>query len=154
MIFICFDLFWFQSDLHGNRFIELSSELDAPILDRGQKNLDFRIFPLGLSNFGWAALFPFDKIQSNNRILIWLNEAISELPFKHFDNENYIFWNLRVIVRGLKWNELHHDTIFFAILKKNGNDIILQLQSMIFAQMQSTITIHRHDAKIILQKKW
>ena len=50
------DLFWFESNLQRNRFIELSSELDAPILDRGQKIFglwDDSI--LGLSNFGWGA---------------------------------------------------------------------------------------------------
>ena len=38
LIFICFDL----SQIFGrNRFIELSSELNAPILDRGQKFFGF-----------------------------------------------------------------------------------------------------------------
>ena len=49
LIFICFDLFLFESNLRRNRFIVLSSELDAQILDRGKKKLYFRIFPLGLS---------------------------------------------------------------------------------------------------------
>ena len=40
------------------------SELEAPILDWGKKNLDSEIFPLGLSNFRWGAWFPFDKGQS------------------------------------------------------------------------------------------
>ena len=69
MIFICFDLFWFDSNLRRIRFIELSSELDAPILETDfKKNLDFVFFQLGLSNFGLGAWFPFDKGQSKSFI--------------------------------------------------------------------------------------
>ena len=64
LIFICFDLFLFESNLRRNHLFELSSELDAPILDRAKKNLDSEIFPLGLSNFGRGAWFPFHKGQS------------------------------------------------------------------------------------------
>ena len=41
---------------------------DLPILNRGGEVkffLDFRIFPLGLSSFGWGAWFPSDKGQSS-----------------------------------------------------------------------------------------
>ena len=34
MTLICSDLFWLESNLRRNRFVELSSDLDAPILDR------------------------------------------------------------------------------------------------------------------------
>ena len=56
---IGFDLFWFNSNFWRNRFIELSSELGAPILDRGKNILHFGIFRLGLSNFWIGAWFPF-----------------------------------------------------------------------------------------------
>ena len=51
----------------------LSSELGAPILDRGKKkNLDFGIFRLGHSNFWIGDWFPFHvfqySIQSNNHL--------------------------------------------------------------------------------------
>ena len=49
---------------------ELSSELDAPILDRFKNFLDFVFFPFGLSNFGWAAWFPFNKWQSNMYVML------------------------------------------------------------------------------------
>ena len=34
-----------------------------------KKNLNFVFFPLGLSNFGWGAWFPFNEGQSNSDIL-------------------------------------------------------------------------------------
>ena len=37
LIFICFDLLWFMSNPWRFRFMQLSSELAAPILDRFQK---------------------------------------------------------------------------------------------------------------------
>ena len=43
----------------------LSSELGAPILDRGQKKLNFGTFWLGLSNFWIGAWLPFDVFQFN-----------------------------------------------------------------------------------------
>ena len=43
---IDFHLFWFHSNLRRNRFIELSSELGAPILDRGQQNFRFWYFSI------------------------------------------------------------------------------------------------------------
>ena len=45
MIFICFDLFWFDSNLWRNCFIELSSELSTPVLDR------FQIFFTSVKNW-------------------------------------------------------------------------------------------------------
>ena len=42
-------------------------------LTKVKTNLDSEIFPLGLSNFGWGAWFPFDKGQST----AWL--------YAHFD---------------------------------------------------------------------
>ena len=66
LIFIFFDLFWFDSNLRRIRFIELSSEKggtnSGPI---SKKNLDFGFFPLGLSNFWVGAWFPFDEGQSS-----------------------------------------------------------------------------------------
>ena len=35
-----------------------------------KKILDFVFFPLGLSNFGWFAWFPFDKGQSNGQSIL------------------------------------------------------------------------------------
>ena len=46
LIFICFDLFWLDSNLRRIRFIELSSELGTPILDRFQKNFGFCVFSI------------------------------------------------------------------------------------------------------------
>ena len=38
--------------------------------------LDFVFFPLGLSNFGWAAWFPFDKVQSTALFGRWLKSLL------------------------------------------------------------------------------
>ena len=46
LIFICFDFSLFNSNLRRNHFIELSKELGAPILDRGQKNFQFGHFSI------------------------------------------------------------------------------------------------------------
>ena len=59
-----------------NRFSEksilfpalLSSELDAPILDRFQFFFGFCVFPFGLSNFGGGKWFPFEEGQSSARL--------------------------------------------------------------------------------------
>ena len=65
LFLFCFDLFWFESNLRRIHFIELSSELEAPILDRFKKKMDFVFFLLGISNFGLGAWFPFHKGQFN-----------------------------------------------------------------------------------------
>ena len=57
---INFYLLWLNSNLQRNRFIELSSELGAPILDRCKRKIDFGVFWLGLSNFWIGAWLPFD----------------------------------------------------------------------------------------------
>ena len=69
MIFICFDLFWFDSNLRRIRFIELSSELDAPILDQFQKKFGFCDFSIRSFKF-WV---PFNKGQSNVDIIYSLS---------------------------------------------------------------------------------
>ena len=43
---IDFYLFWFNLNLQRNCFIELSSELAAPILDRFKKNFGFCVFSI------------------------------------------------------------------------------------------------------------
>ena len=49
--------------------MELSSELGAPILERGKHFLDLGIFRLGLSNFWIGTWFPFDVFQFNGQVL-------------------------------------------------------------------------------------
>ena len=46
-----------------------------------EKILDFVFFPLGLSNFGWFAWFPFDKGQSNEHHSFWHLSEICESKF-------------------------------------------------------------------------
>ena len=75
-IVINFHLFWFDSNLRSNCFIELS------ILDRFKKKLDFVFFALGLSNFGWGAWFSFVEGQSNcAEMILILSIKNSSLSF-------------------------------------------------------------------------
>ena len=59
MIFICFNVFWFNSNLWINRFIELSSELGAPIIDWGQNFFRFGDFPIRSFKFMDRSLVSF-----------------------------------------------------------------------------------------------
>ena len=58
LIFICYQLFWFDLNLRRNFFIEPSSELGAPILDRGKKNR-FRDFSIRSFKFLGRRLVSF-----------------------------------------------------------------------------------------------
>ena len=73
MIFICFDLFWFDSNLRRIRFIELSSGLGTPILDRFQKNLVFVFFSIRsfkflgrrMVSFRWRTVYWMMNVRGN-----------------------------------------------------------------------------------------
>ena len=68
---IDFHLFWFDSNLCRNRFIELSSELGGTnSWPRSKFFLDLGIFWLGLSNFWIGAWFPFDAFQFSKKLYI------------------------------------------------------------------------------------
>ena len=58
LIFICFDLFWFNSNLRRIRFIELSSERDTPILDQFQFFFGFCVFSIRSFKF-WVRRMVF-----------------------------------------------------------------------------------------------
>ena len=61
LIFFCFDLFWFSSNLWRNCFNELSCQLGAPLLDWGQTNIRFW-------NFWIGAWFPFNVFQFSHGV--------------------------------------------------------------------------------------
>ena len=61
LIFICFDLFWFDSNLRRICSIELLSELGTPILERFQKNFGFCVFAIRSFKFlgrRWRTVYP------------------------------------------------------------------------------------------------
>ena len=61
MILICFDSIQIFEEI---ALLIFQVSWPHQFLTNTKKKLDFVFFPLGLSNFGWAACFPFDKGQS------------------------------------------------------------------------------------------
>ena len=69
-IFICFDSSQILEEIASLSF---QVSWTHQFLTEVKKILYFRIFLLGLSNFGWSAWFPFDKGQSKADILLHLH---------------------------------------------------------------------------------
>ena len=80
MIFICFHLFWLDSNLPRNCFIELSSELGWPILERGQKNFGFWNFWIRSFKFSFQCIPVYDDVKQKilERALLSLQCAMSK----------------------------------------------------------------------------
>ena len=103
MIFICFDLFWFDWILRRNCFIELSSELSAPVLDRLKKKIGFCVFSIRYFKFWVRRLVSFrwwtvycGRYQRHLSLAIennWLEANSIQMEQKVFRNWYCSNWN-------------------------------------------------------------
>ena len=124
MIFICFDLFWFDSNLRRIRFIELSNELAAPILNRFQNFFGFCVFYISSFKF-WVRRLVSLRWRTVYSLLLEENWSVCIFNGA-FSKEKRAFLITSWDCVSLRYNHLSKDKIGLPIYSSVENQIIYQ----------------------------